>query len=119
MISATVLVGAGGAITGVLTNALVSIQPGIFNRFSGYLQFDSVVLSTNLLYISLSAPFLLCIFTIGGTFAAGFSSRFTGFDDQEWWGRCGAWILITGLAWSGICLFSSFGPLFVVGPRRH
>src|SRR6185503_4744034 len=40
--------------------------------------------------------------------------RFTDVDDQEWWARSGAWILIVVVGWSVFHLLVLFGPsLFV------
>ena len=40
-------------------------------------------------YASLVPPLFLVLLTVGGTFIAGFTSRFTDVDDQEWWARSG------------------------------
>jgi len=62
----------------------------------------------------LCVPVLLLMLTVGGTLISGFTSRFTGVEDQEWWARSGAWILMSVAAW---CIFNAivlFGPsLFV------
>jgi Patatin-like phospholipase len=66
------------------------------------------------LYASLAVPLLLILLSLGGTFIGGFTSRFTDVDDQEWWARCGAWILIVVLGWGAFHLVVLFGPsLFV------
>ena len=66
-------------------------------------------------YASLGVPFFLVLLTIGGTFIAGFTSRFTDVDDQEWWARSGAWILIVVVGWSVFHLLVLFGPVLLVG----
>jgi hypothetical protein len=66
-------------------------------------------------YASLAPPFFLILLTVGGTFIAGFTSRFTDVDDQEWWARSGAWILIVVVAWSVFHLLVLFGPVLLVG----
>ncbi len=106
------LVAAGGAITGVLTYAILNVQ--LVLRISNAIRFGSISLNPDLLYVSLSVPFLLCVFMIGGTFVAGFSSRFYFSEDQEWWARCGAWTLMAVLAWGGLTLLVTFGPLLLV-----
>jgi len=108
---------AGGAISAVLTFALLQINPGPLVRLSHAVRFNSIVLDTNLLYVSLSIPFLLCVFMIGGTFVAGFSSRYTGSEDQEWWARSGAWLLIVVVIWALLSLLVTFGPLLLVDLR--
>jgi hypothetical protein len=110
------LVAAGGAVTGALTYALLNLSPGLLIRLSNVVQFGTVVLNSDLLYVSLSVPFLLCIFMIGGTFVAGFSSRFSGSEDQEWWARCGAWMLMMVLGWGLFNLVVMFGPALFIEP---
>jgi hypothetical protein len=65
-------------------------------------------------YASLAVPALLILLTLGGTLIAGLTSRFTDVDDQEWWARSGAWILIVVVGWAVFHLVVLFGPsLFV------
>ena len=66
-------------------------------------------------YASLVPPVFLMLLTVGGTFIAGFTSRFTDVDDQEWWARSGAWILIVVVGWSVFSLLVLFGPVLLVG----
>ena len=66
------------------------------------------------LYAALAVPAMLLILGGGGTFIAGFTSHFTDVEDQEWWARVGAWILIVAGGWSIVHLLVLFGPhLFV------
>jgi hypothetical protein len=109
------LVAAGGALTGLLTYAILNVQ--LVLRIANAIRFGSISLNSDLLYVSLSVPFLLCVFMIGGTFVAGFSSRFSFSEDQEWWARCGAWTLMTVLAWGGLTLLVTFSPLLLVDFR--
>ena len=65
-------------------------------------------------YAGLAVPVLLLLLTLGGTLIAGLTSRFTDVDDQEWWARSGAWILIVVVGWTVFHLLVLFGPsLFV------
>jgi len=66
-------------------------------------------------YASLAPPLFLVLLTVGGTFIAGFTSRFTDVDDQEWWARSGAWILIVVVGWTVLHLLVLFGPVLLVG----
>jgi hypothetical protein len=66
------------------------------------------------LYASLAVPLLLILLTIGGTLISGFTSRFTEVDDQEWWARSGAWILILAICWSVCHVLVLFGPTLFV-----
>src|SRR6266446_7525227 len=68
-------------------------------------------------YAGLAVPFLLVLLTVGGTFIAGFTSRKTDSDDQEWWARSGAWILIVVVGWSVLHLLVLFGPVLLVNLR--
>lgn len=65
-------------------------------------------------YASLAVPVLLVLLTVGGTLISGFTSRFTDVDDQEWWARAGAWILIVVVGWSVFHLLVLFGPTLFV-----
>src|SRR5262249_983688 len=62
------------------------------------------------LYAALAVPALLIMLSGGGTLIAGFTSYFTDVDDQEWWARVGAWVLIVSLGWSACHLLVLFGP---------
>ncbi len=58
------LVAAGGALTGVLTYAILNVQ--LVLLISNAIRFGSISLNPDLLYVSLSVPFLLCVLMIGG-----------------------------------------------------
>jgi hypothetical protein len=111
------LVAAGGALTGALTYAVLNLQPGLLIRLSHVVRFGDIQIDSNLLFVSLSVPFLMGVFMIGGTFVAGFSSRFSGPEDQEWWARSGAWILIAVIVWATLSLLVTAGPLLLVDLR--
>ncbi|HVS80736.1 MAG TPA: patatin-like phospholipase family protein [Pyrinomonadaceae bacterium] len=73
-----------------------------------------LALSHGRLYAALAVPAMLLLLGGGGTLIAGFTSHFTDVEDQEWWARCGAWILIVAAGWSVVHLLVLFGPhLFV------
>jgi hypothetical protein len=102
---ATLLILAAFAITGYLIWYLVTTQlPAPLNLQTAFLR----------TYASLAVPFLLVLLTVGGTLISGFTSRFTDVDDQEWWARSGAWILIAAIAWSVFNLVVLFGPALFV-----
>jgi hypothetical protein len=71
------------------------------------------------IYASLAVPSFLILLTVGGTFIAGFTSRFTDVDDQEWWARSGAWILIVVVGWTVFHLLVLFGPVLLVGVQHN
>src|SRR6185437_1755415 len=62
------------------------------------------------LFACLAVPLLLTLYALGGTLIAGLTSRWTEEDDQEWWARCGAWILIVTFSWAVVTLLVVFGP---------
>jgi hypothetical protein len=66
------------------------------------------------LYAAVAVPALLIILSGCGTLIAGFTSYFTDVDDQEWWARVGAWILIVAVSWSGFHLLVLSGPRIFV-----
>lgn len=61
-------------------------------------------------YASLAVPLLLLLYAFGGTLIAGLTSRWTEEDDQEWWARCGAWLLIVVFGWAAVSILVIFGP---------
>jgi hypothetical protein len=102
---ATVLIFAAFAMTGYLIWYLVTTQlPAPLNLQTSFLR----------TYASLAVPFLLVLLTVGGTLISGLTSRFTDVDDQEWWARSGAYILIVVVAWSVFNLVVLFGPALFV-----
>ena len=66
------------------------------------------------LYASLAVPAMLLMLSGGGTLIAGFTSYYTEVDDQEWWARTGACILIVAIGWSISHLLVLFGPRIFV-----
>jgi hypothetical protein len=61
-------------------------------------------------YATFAVPSLLLVMSFGGTLIAGFTSRFTDAEDQEWWARAGAWIGIVIGGWIVFHLLVLFGP---------
>jgi Patatin-like phospholipase len=101
LVVATALIAIAFAITGFLTGYIVVyyLPPPL----DLHLHFGRV-------YASLSVPVFLILLSGGGTLIAGFTSRFTNADDQEWWARAGAWILIVSIVWVAAHLVVLFGP---------
>jgi hypothetical protein len=62
------------------------------------------------LFVCFGVPILLSLYTLGGTLVAGFTSRWTGEDDQEWWARSFAWVIIVIIGWSAINALVLYGP---------
>lgn len=102
---ATALILIAFALTGFVTWYVVTNQlPAPLNLQSSFAR----------VYASLAVPVLLVLLTVGGTLISGFTSRFTDVDDQEWWARSGAWILIVVVGWSVFHLLVLFGPALFV-----
>jgi hypothetical protein len=62
------------------------------------------------LYVCFAVPVLLTIYNLGGTLIAGLTSRWTDDEDQEWWARCGAWVMIAILGWGIFSVLVLYGP---------
>ncbi len=102
---ATVLILIAFALTGFVTWYVVTHQlPTPLNLQASFAR----------TYASLAVPVLLVLLTVGGTLISGLTSRFTDVDDQEWWARSGAWILIVVVGWSVFHLIVLFGPALFV-----
>ncbi|HXM34578.1 MAG TPA: patatin-like phospholipase family protein [Pyrinomonadaceae bacterium] len=67
-----------------------------------------------LFYATFAVPLILLVMCLGGTLIAGFTSRFSNDDDQEWWARVGAWVLIVVVSWSVIHVLVLYGPLMIL-----
>ncbi|HEX5708668.1 MAG TPA: patatin-like phospholipase family protein [Pyrinomonadaceae bacterium] len=61
-------------------------------------------------YATLAVPAVILLQSLGGTLLAGFTSRFTGDEDQEWWSRAGAWMTIVMLGWVALGALVLYGP---------
>lgn len=61
-------------------------------------------------YAVFSVPGFLGLFLLVATFFIGLASRSTSDQDQEWWGRAGAWVLIAGTVAGTIGVLIVFGP---------
>jgi patatin-like phospholipase len=109
-ILSVLLVFAAGGVTGLLTYAAVHAE---LLRNLAYL----CGVSYEWLFASLAVPSVLVVLMIGGTLIAGFSSRYSTPEDQEWWARCGAWTLMIILVWVVVTPLVMFGPLFLINLR--
>src|SRR5687767_3183091 len=54
---------------------------------------------------------MLLVFYIQATIFVGISSHRNEDHDREWWGRGGAWLLITAAAWAALSGIAVFGPV--------
>jgi len=67
-----------------------------------------------IIYSVFSVPLILLLMKLNGLLIMGFTSRFAKDQDQEWWARAGAWVLIVALAWSVVHLLVLYGPLVLL-----
>jgi hypothetical protein len=102
---ATFLIFAALALTGLVTWFVVTQHLPLPPTFkTSYVR----------LYATFAVPALLLLMTFGATLIAGFTSRFTEVEDQEWWARSGGWILIFAAAWILFHVLVLFGPILFV-----
>jgi hypothetical protein len=104
------LVIAAGAVTGILT--YVGVHAELVRRLAVLcgVRYDQM-------FACLAVPAIMIVLLIGGTLVAGFSSRFSKAEDQEWWARCGGWSLIIIIVWLVVSPLVMFGPMFLVDLR--
>jgi hypothetical protein len=65
------------------------------------------------IYLCLSVPLILVVFFIQASVFVGLSSKVNEEYDREWWGRAGAWLLMTGAFLGLASLISVFGPVYL------
>ena len=63
------------------------------------------------LYTCFAVPAVLLVFYIQATIFVGVSSHRNEDHDREWWGRAGAWLLITAAGWTVVSCIAVFGPV--------
>lgn len=63
------------------------------------------------LYTCFAVPAMLLVFYVQATIFVGISSYRNEDHDREWWGRGGAWLLITAFAWAALSGIAVFGPV--------
>ncbi len=52
-------------------------------------------------------------FLLAATMFVGLASSVTKDEDREWWGRSGAWLLVSILSWSGFGVLVAYGPSWI------
>lgn len=62
------------------------------------------------LYVTFAVPTLLALWSLAGMLLAGFTSRYTGAEDQEWWARAGAWVLMVIVGWITVNVLVLYSP---------
>ena len=88
-------------IVGFIANSVISIAFPVFQRH-------------HVAYSIFSVPLILLLMSLQGLLIAGFTSRFSKDEDQEWWARAGAWVLIVVIAWTLVHLLVLYGPLLLL-----
>ncbi len=71
--------------------------------------------NSRFIYACFAVPLFLMLLLLAGTLISGFTSRYTTYEDQEWWARIGAWFLIVILGWAVVHLLVIYGPLMLLG----
>lgn len=67
------------------------------------------------LYGCFAVPAFLFVFLLGATLYIGVTSKSMGIDDEDqWWARLSAWILIVILGWISVTSSVVFGPLVLL-----
>ena len=64
-------------------------------------------------YLCLAVPLILVVFFVQASVFVGLSSKVNEDYDREWWGRAGAWLLMTALFLAAASLITVFGPVFL------
>lgn len=65
------------------------------------------------LYLCLAVPVFLLILFVQASVFVGLSSRRNEDEDREWWGRAGAWLLLSAVVIGALDAITIFGPTFL------
>ncbi len=115
----------GGAVLGVLTAAflLALLAHKVFDHplaevpdLTSLPPFLRSLLSSvpvSELYVCFSVPLVLLVFFMQATVFVGLSSKFNEDYDREWWGRAGAFLLMSAFFLAAGSAISVFGPVFL------
>ncbi len=101
LVVAIVLILLVQVIIGYLASALILVTRPILQQHP-------------LAYSILSVPLILLLMSLQALLITGFTSRFSKDDDQEWWARAGAWVLLIAVAWCLVHALVIYGPLLVL-----
>ena len=67
----------------------------------------------SVIYLCLAVPLILLVFYVQASVFVGLSSKVNEEYDREWWGRAGAWLLMTAIFLAVASLITVFGPVFL------
>ena len=113
------------AVVGVATNValLLLLAVKIFpdplkkivdpNSIPPMLRAIKVTAPMSAIYLCLAVPLILLVFYVQASVFVGISSRVNEEYDREWWGRAGAWLLMTAISLAIASLITVFGPVFL------
>ncbi len=107
LIFATIVIVIIQFIVGYLASALVNLGMPLFDH-------RDTANYGGIAYSILSVPLVLLLMAFEAVLIAGFTSRVSNDDDQEWWGRAGAWTLIVAVAWILVHSLVLYGPLLLL-----
>jgi hypothetical protein len=69
-------------------------------------------------YSIFSVPLVLMLMGFEAVLINGFTSRLSNDDDQEWWARAGAWVLIVAVTWILVHSLVLYGPLLILNLQQ-
>ncbi|HXC71741.1 MAG TPA: patatin-like phospholipase family protein [Pyrinomonadaceae bacterium] len=105
----------------IATILIVGVIPMIIGFIGNYVATEAIprlhqngFMYSGVIYSVFSVPLILLLMGLQSVLIAGFASRLSKDDDQEWWARAGAWVLIVALAWSVVHLLVVYGPLLLL-----
>ena len=98
--------------TKVFDNPLMPIGPLIENALKApALRTGISTTPWSSMYLCLAVPAVLFAFFMQASIFVGISSHRNEDGDREWWGRAGAWLLISAFAWAVFSGIAVFGPI--------
>lgn len=109
---------AGSVITFV-SNLLVVVMAGAIGGAVLWLLATKIfarVGNSLVVFAALAPPLLLFTLLLATTVFIGMVGRWTDDDDQEWWQRCNAWFLLSGVVWALVSAVVLFGPELTTTP---
>ena len=83
--------------------------------FAGAANLATGLKPNGLLLGGVAIPLVMALFLLGGTLLAGFANHWLKAEDQEWWARCGAYMLRLVLLWPLVWGIVFYGPTFLSG----
>ena len=107
LIIATIAIVGIQFVVGYVASAVVILVMPLFNH-------TAVAQHGGIAYSIFSTPLVLLLMAFEALLITGFTSRVSNDEDQEWWGRAGAWVLIVAVAWILVHSLVLYGPLLLL-----